>query len=35
VIWDTLRLLNWRDCRGCPGQVFARLYEGEPARAAG
>ena len=23
VIWDTLRLLEWRDCRGCPGRVFA------------
>ena len=23
VIWDTLRLIGWRDQRGCPGRVFA------------
>jgi maleate isomerase len=23
VIWDALRLLDWRDQRGCPGRLFA------------
>jgi len=23
VIWDTLRLIGWRDQRGCPGRLFA------------
>jgi len=27
VIWDSLRLLGWHDCRGCPGQLFGRMHE--------
>jgi maleate isomerase len=27
VIWDTLRLIGWRDCRGCPGQLFERASD--------
>jgi maleate isomerase len=33
VIWDALRLLGWRDRRGCPGQLFEMTSE--PARMAG
>jgi maleate isomerase len=31
VIFDTLRLIEWRDCRGCPGRVFGSIREA-PAR---
>ncbi len=24
VVWDALRLLGWRDLRGCPGRLFAK-----------
>jgi maleate isomerase len=30
VIWDALRLLGWRDRRGCPGRLFDLLCVREP-----
>jgi maleate isomerase len=27
VIFDTLRLAGWRDCRGCPGRLFGSVEE--------
>jgi maleate isomerase len=27
VVWETLRLIGWRDCRGCPGQLFERVAD--------
>jgi maleate isomerase len=35
VIWDALRLLGWRDRRGCPGRLFELMSVREPARMAG
>ena len=32
VIFDTLRLIGWRDCRGCPGQLFGTMAGETPAR---
>jgi maleate isomerase len=34
VIWDALRLLEWRDRRGCPGQLFEMTSANKPARMA-
>jgi maleate isomerase len=30
VVWDALRLIGWRDLRGCPGRLFATVTA-EPA----
>jgi maleate isomerase len=35
VIWDALRLLGWRDRRGCPGRLFDLTPARAPARMAG
>jgi maleate isomerase len=32
VIWDALRLIDWPDCRGCPGRLFATMSAGERAQ---
>jgi maleate isomerase len=34
VIWDTLRLIGWRETRGCPGQLFATTPADESASMA-
>jgi maleate isomerase len=34
VIWDALARLNWSDCRGCPGRLFATAAVAEAAPAA-
>jgi hypothetical protein len=31
VIWDTLRLIGWRDTYGCPGRLFGTISAQEPA----
>ena len=35
VIWDTLRLIGWRETHGCPGGLFEILAANTPARMAG
>jgi maleate cis-trans isomerase len=30
VLWGALRALGWRDVRGCPGRLFARLAMAQP-----
>jgi maleate isomerase len=32
VIWDALRLMDWQDCRGCPGRLFEPTSAGERAQ---
>jgi maleate isomerase len=34
VIWDALRLIDWPDCRGCPGRLFGTRAAGAGARKA-
>ena len=34
VIWDALRLIGWRETRGCPGRLFATSWTGAPAHVA-
>ena len=33
VIWDALRLLGWRDRRGCPGRLFELMSVGAGVEA--
>jgi maleate isomerase len=35
VIWDALRLLGWRETRGCPGRLFETTPDEAPTRVAG
>ena len=35
VIWDALRLIGWREFRGCPGRLFDTISAVAPARLAG
>jgi maleate isomerase len=34
VIWDALRLIDWPDCRSCPGRLFTTTLAAEPAHRA-
>jgi maleate isomerase len=34
VVWETLRLIGWRETRGCPGRLFAASAAAEPVGAA-